>query len=99
MEPEGEEFGRFGPEGQEAGHGRAVYAVFVPEGHPGVPQQVEPGDGRRSPEERFEPATVQGVHGCGEDGLLVEAYSRPRCWNSRTGSGDVRPRLVEPIRM
>ena len=42
----GEEFGRFGPEGQQVGHGGAVYAVFVPEGRPGVSQQVEPGDGR-----------------------------------------------------
>ena len=60
------------PRRPEAGHGGTVHAVFVPEGHPSVPQQVEPGDGRRSPEERFEPVTVQGVHGRGEDGLLVE---------------------------
>ena len=56
----GEEFGRFGPEGQQAGHGGVVHAVFVLEGHPSVPQQVEPGDGRRSPEERFEPRIRRG---------------------------------------
>ena len=95
----GEEFERFGPEGQEAGHGGAVYAVFVPEDHPGVPQQVEPGDGRRSPEECFEPVTVQGVHGCGEYGLFIENVLVAPLLEEPDSTGGVRSRLMEPIRM
>lgn len=87
------------PRRPEAGHGGAVYAVFVPEGHPSVPQQVEPRDGRRSSEERFEPVTVQGVHGCGEDGLLIEDVLAAPLLEEPDKLRGMRPRLVEPIRV
>ena len=67
----GEELGRFGPEDQPTSHGgwstpsssRRVTSV---------PQQVEPGDGRRSPEERFEVAEGdEGQDGVAELGVLV----------------------------
>ena len=94
----GEEPGRLRSEDQQAGDGRPVHSVFVPVRHAGIPEQVEPGDGRRSAEERFEPVAVEVIHGRGEDGLFVEHVLAARCWKSRASSGGVRSRFVDPSR-
>ena len=70
--PRFEELGRLRREDEQTGDGRAVHPVLVPERHPRVAQQIEPGDGRRPTEERFESIAVEVFHGGSRHGLLVE---------------------------
>ena len=68
----GEELGRFGPEDQQASHGGTIHAVFVPEGHPRIPQQAEPGGWSAIARRTLRAGCGSGRHGCGEYGLLVK---------------------------
>ena len=72
MEAEGRNSVGSVPKVEQAGDGGAVDAVLVPERHPRVAEQVEPGDRRRASEERFEAVAVEAVDGCRQHGLFVE---------------------------
>ena len=100
-----EEVGRLRREDEQTGDGRAVRPVLVPERHPRVSQQVEPGDGRRPTEERLESIAAEVVHGSGRHGLLVEhvlaapLLEQPgELWRREIALGGSDPRVVAPTR-
>ena len=102
--PGSEEVGRLRREYEQTGNGRSVHPVLVPERHPRVAQQVEPGDGRRPPEERLESVAVEVVHGGGRHGLLVEhvlptpLLEQPgQLWSREITLGGPGPRVVAPV--